>query len=46
MNENPFGEQEKYFIKVEPYWNVNKTTKKIYLKKLKIKVEPYWNVNA
>ena len=35
----------KKLIKVEPYWNVNITSKASTLKTNEIKVEPYWNVN-
>ena len=34
-----------FFIKVEPYWNVNVMPKVICVSDKPIKVEPYWNVN-
>ena len=34
-----------YYIKVEPYWNVNVTSPHNSEFNRLIKVEPYWNVN-
>ena len=35
-----------FFIKVEPYWNVNQNSNITETVDEGIKVEPYWNVNG